>query len=94
MVRTEENNVDMFKQNILSTLNVIRETKIKKYMFNSKSNFVSVNNQRDAQLLWSIVIPQFLSALHISKESIRSSSGARHNILYYTVRYNRAIRPV
>ena len=27
----------------------------------------------------------FLSALHVSKESSRSSSGARHNILYYTV---------
>ena len=26
----------------------------------------------------------FLSALHISKESSLSSSGARHNILYYT----------
>ena len=29
------------------------------------------------------------SAVHVSNESIRSSSGARHNILYYTVRYNR-----
>ena len=29
----------------------------------------------------------FLSVLHISKESCRSSSGARHNILYYTVYY-------
>ena len=29
----------------------------------------------------------FLSALHVSKESRHSSSGARHNILYYTVRY-------
>ena len=27
----------------------------------------------------------FLSALHVLKESSRSSSGARHNILYYTV---------
>ena len=27
----------------------------------------------------------FLSALHVSNESNRSSSGARHNILYYTV---------
>ena len=35
-------------------------------------------------------IPQFfLSALHVSNESSRSSSGARHNILYYTVWYNR-----
>ena len=32
-------------------------------------------------------IPQFLSALHVSKESSRSSLGARHNILYYTVYY-------
>ena len=32
----------------------------------------------------------FLSALHVSNESSRSSSGARHNILYYTVWYNRA----
>ena len=31
----------------------------------------------------------FLSALHVSKESGRSSSEARHNILYYTVWYNR-----
>ena len=31
----------------------------------------------------------FLSALHVSNESSRSSSGARHNILYYTVWYNR-----
>ena len=36
-----------------------------------------------------IFIPQFLSALHVSNESSRSSSGARHNILYYTVWYNR-----
>ena len=27
----------------------------------------------------------FLSALHVSNEYSRSSSGARHNILYYTV---------
>ena len=33
----------------------------------------------------------FLSALHVSNESSRSSSGARHNILYYTVWYNRAV---
>ena len=33
----------------------------------------------------------FLSALHFSKESSRSSSGARRNILYYTLRYNRAM---
>ena len=35
----------------------------------------------------------FLSALYFSNESSRSSPGARHNILYYTVwycRYNRA----
>ena len=31
----------------------------------------------------------FLSALHVSKESSRSSSEARHNTLYYTVWYNR-----
>ena len=31
----------------------------------------------------------FLSALHVSKDSSRSSSGAQHNILYYTVWYNR-----
>ena len=30
----------------------------------------------------------FLSVLHVSKESSRSSSGARYNILYYTVWYN------
>ena len=28
--------------------------------------------------------------LHISNESSRSSSGARHNILHYTIWYNRA----
>ena len=38
-------------------------------------------------------IPQFLSALHVSNESSRSSSGARHNVLYYTVWYNRYIMP-
>ena len=27
----------------------------------------------------------FLSAVHVSKESSRSSSGARHNILYYSL---------
>ena len=27
----------------------------------------------------------FLSALHVSNKSSRSSSGAQHNILYYTV---------
>ena len=31
----------------------------------------------------------FLSALHVSNESSRSSSGAQHNVLYYTVWYNR-----
>ena len=43
----------------------------------------------------------FPSALHVSNESIHSSSVARHNVLYYTVyytvwynRYNRAIRQV
>ena len=35
------------------------------------------------------VIHIVLSALHVSNESSRSSSGARHNILYYTVWYNR-----
>ena len=32
----------------------------------------------------------FLSALHVSNESSHSSSGARHNILCYTVWCNRA----
>ena len=31
----------------------------------------------------------FLFAVHVSNESSRSSSVARHNILYYTVWYNR-----
>ena len=31
------------------------------------------------------VFHRFLSALNVSNESSRSSSGARHNILYYTV---------
>ena len=31
----------------------------------------------------------FLSALHVSNESSCSPSGAQHNILYYTVWYNR-----
>ena len=39
--------------------------------------------------------PQFFSVLHVSNESSRSSSGTRHNILFYTVfwynRYNRAV---
>ena len=29
----------------------------------------------------------FLSALHVSNESSRSSSGAQHNTLYYTVEF-------
>ena len=32
---------------------------------------------------------RFLSAVHVSKESSLSSSAARHNILHYTVWYNR-----
>ena len=36
----------------------------------------------------------FLSALHVSNESSRSSSGALHNILYYTVWYNRYYRAI
>ena len=43
-----------------------------------------VNDQRDAQFFWSILFHSFLSALRVSKESSRSSSGARYNILYYT----------
>ena len=31
----------------------------------------------------------FLSALHVSNESSHSPPGARHNVLYYTVWYNR-----
>ena len=31
----------------------------------------------------------FLSALHVSNESSRSSSGGQHNTLYYTVGYKR-----
>ena len=38
--------------------------------------------------------PQFFYALRVSKESSRSSSAARHNILYYTVWYNRYNRAV
>ena len=34
----------------------------------------------------------FLSVLHVSNESSRSSSGARHNILYYTVQSVQACR--
>ena len=44
-----------------------------------------------------VLFHNFLSAVHVSNESSRSSSGARHNILYNTVwynRYNRAIRRV
>ena len=33
----------------------------------------------------------FLSALHVSNDSSRSSSAARHNILYNTVWYNRTV---
>ena len=54
-------------------------------------HIVHVSRIRVNQLLFYT----FLSALHVSNESSRSSSGARHNILYYTVwynRYNRAIR--
>jgi hypothetical protein len=34
------------------------------------------------------VFHSFVSALHVSNESSRSSSGAQHNILYYIVWYN------
>ena len=34
----------------------------------------------------------FLSALHVSNESCRSSSGARRNILYYTVQLEQSCR--
>ena len=45
-----------------------------------------VNDQRDAQFCYNqFLFHIFLSALHVSNESSRSSSGARHNILYYTV---------
>ena len=43
-----------------------------------------INDQRDALFLYN----QFYSTvfvLHVSNESSRSSSGARHNILYYTI---------
>ena len=36
----------------------------------------------------------FLSALHVSNESSRSSSGARHNILHYTVQSVQSCRRV
>ena len=39
-------------------------------------------------------LSQFLSALHVSKESSRSSSAAWHNALYYTVWYNRYNRTI
>ena len=48
-----------------------------------------VNDQRDAQYLPSVLFDSFSSVLHVSNESSRSSSGARHNILYYAVWYNR-----
>ena len=41
-----------------------------------------VNDQRDAQFLHNqFLFHSFLSALHVSNESSRSSSEARHNIL-------------
>ena len=40
------------------------------------------------------LLHSFLSALHVSNESSRSSSGAQHNILYYTVWYNRYTRAI
>ena len=48
-------------------------------------HIVHVSRIRVNQLLFYT----FLSALHVSNESSRSSLGARHNILYYTVWYNR-----
>ena len=51
-----------------------------------------VDEQRDARwtfLIINILFHSFLSALHVSNECSRSSSGARQNILYYTVWYNR-----
>ena len=41
--------------------------------------------KRDAQLLIINFIPKFMSALHVSNETSRSSSGEQHNALYYTV---------
>ena len=38
-----------------------------------------------------LLLHSFLSALHISNKTSRSSSGAGHSILYYTVWYNRAL---
>ena len=34
----------------------------------------------------------FLSAVHVSKESSRSLSGARHNTLYYTVQFSTIVQ--
>ena len=39
--------------------------------------------------MFNVLFHSFLSALYVSNESSRSSSAARHNILYYTVWYNR-----
>ena len=59
-----------------------------------RASYCNVNDQRYAQFLIINFIPKFLSAVHVSNESSRSASGARHNILYYTVWYNRYNRAV
>ena len=57
------------------------------FMNKNKYNVLITSEMHDSfnQLLFL----SFLSALHVSNESSRSSSAARHNILYYTVWYNR-----
>jgi hypothetical protein len=53
---------------------------------------VLMNNEMQNSYIY--LLNSFLSALHVSNESSRSSSGAEHNILYYTVLYNRYNRAV
>ena len=57
-------------------------------MLASTCDKVLITNEMHNSYNQFLLFHSFLSALHVSNESSRSSSGARHNILYYTVWYN------
>ena len=67
---------------------VIAYSSSHKNCYENTSFFVLMTN-RCTIIIINFYSTVFLFALHVSNESSRSSSGARHNILYYTVWYNR-----
>ena len=67
----------------------IRE-RVAEVLIKSKKLFINVLMTNEMHNSYNqFLFHSFLSAVHVSNESSRSSSGARHNILYYTVWYNR-----